>query len=95
MALADSEMMAECVTRELFFDVATGLFAMFKPVEWATVRVHDYRRVGGVLFPHFTEARATSPTGMEIHHLNTVVSLEVNMPLSDLLFSPTISPEDH
>ena len=81
--------------RELFFDVATGLFAMFKPVEWAVVRVHDYRRVGGVLFPHFTEASGTSPTGKKIHHLNTVVSLEVNMPLSDLLFNPTISPESH
>ena len=83
------------VARELFFDVATGLFAMFKPVEWAAVRVHDYRRVGGVLFPHFTEGRGTSPTGMKIHHLNTVVSLEVNIPLSDLLFNPTISPEGH
>ena len=85
----------DSVTRELFFDVATGLFAMFKPVEWATVRVHDYRHVGGVLFPHFTEARGTSPTRMEIHHLNTVVSLEVNIPLSDLLFTPTTSPEGH
>jgi len=81
------------VTRELYFDVATGLFAMFKPVEWATVRVHDYRRVGGVLFPHFTEGRGTSPSGKEVHHLNTVVSLEVNLPLSDSLFVPTISFE--
>jgi hypothetical protein len=81
------------VTRELFFDVATGLFAMFKPTTWGTVRVHDYRRVGGVLFPHFTEARGTSPTGQEVHHLNIVVSLEVNIPLSDSLFVPTMPPE--
>ena len=76
------------VTRELFFDVATGLFVRFKPTPWGTVRVHDYRRIGGVLFPHFTEARGTSPTGVEVHHLNTVVSLEVNLPLSDSLFVP-------
>ena len=80
-------------SRELFFDVSTGLFAMFKPVEWATVRIHDYRRAGGVLFPHFTEARGTSPTGVEIHHLNTIVSLEINIPLGESLFTPTISPE--
>ncbi len=81
------------VTRELFFEVATGLFAMFKPTTWGMVRIHDFRRVGGVLFPHLTEARGTSPTGLKVHHLNTIVSLEVNLPLSDSLFVPVPPPE--
>lgn len=75
-------------TRELYFDVSTGLFTMFKPTSWGSVRVHDYRPVAGVLFPHFTEARGTRPDGLEIHHLNMVVSIQVNRILDDSLFHP-------
>ena len=76
-------------TREIYFDVSTGLFTMFKPTSWGTVRVHDYRPIEGVLFPHLTEARGTSPEGQEIHHLNVVVSLELNVPVDDSLFMPS------
>jgi len=73
---------------DFYFDVDSGLYAMFRPDERLTARVYDYRRVNGVLFPHFTEGRGAMPNGQEIHHLNTIVSLVVNQPMSDMLFVP-------
>ena len=73
---------------DFYFDVDSGMYAIFKPDERFTVRIHDYRRVSGVLFPHFTEGRGTMRSGQEIHHLNTIVSLTVNQPMSDMLFVP-------
>jgi hypothetical protein len=50
--------------------------------------------VNGILFPHFTEGRGTRPNGQEIHHLNTIVSLVVNQPMSDTLFVPDGALQD-
>jgi hypothetical protein len=73
---------------ELFFDVETGLFSMFKPNPETTVRLYDYRRVGDVLIPHRTEGKGTLPDGRSWHHINTLIDVELNSHIDDCLFDP-------
>ena len=75
---------------ELFFDVETGLFSMFKPNPETTVRLYDYRRVGDVLIPHKTEGKGTLPDGRNWHHVNTLVDVELNSSIDDSFFEPDL-----
>ncbi|MFC1499547.1 YybH family protein [Candidatus Zixiibacteriota bacterium] len=76
----------------LYFDTGTGLWSMFRSNERSLSKIHDYRRIGDILFPHLVETTGTLPDGTPAHHLNTITSVELNIPLDDSLFHPDPAP---
>jgi len=72
----------------IYFDSETGLWSMFRSNERSTSRIFDYRRVGEILFPHLVEVKGARPDGTFVHHLNTIISIELDIPLDDSLFCP-------
>jgi hypothetical protein len=73
---------------EIYFDVETGLWSRFVTPGGGTVTIHDYRPVGDILFPRLTEVKGTRRDGTPAHHLNSVISIELNVPIDDSLFRP-------
>jgi len=73
---------------DIFFGVETGLWSRYITPGGGTVTIHDYRPVGDILFPRLTEVKGTRRDGTPAHHLNTIISVELNVPLDDSLFRP-------
>ena len=72
----------------IYFDVETGLWSRFRTPNGGTVTIHDYRPVGDILFPRLTEVKGVRADGTPAHHLNTIISLELNVPIDDSVFRP-------
>lgn len=74
---------------ELYFDRSTGLWYGYRahPDE-PTMRVTDYRRVGGVLIPHRNVSVERLPDGTTRVHERVFSEIVVNLDLSDALFLP-------
>jgi hypothetical protein len=80
--------MANGAPWDIYFDVETGLWSRFVTPGGGTVTIHDYRPVGNILFPRLTEVKGTRRDGTAAHHLNTTISIELNVPMEDSLFRP-------
>lgn len=77
---------------ELFFDVKTGLLVKTmtgKRESRFGIMIEcfsDYRPVGDILFPFRVEATRELPDGKKNHQINTMLKVEINVPLDDNLF---------
>ena len=71
----------------------TGLWSRFITPGAATVTIHDYRPAGDSLFPRLTEVKGTRRDGMPAHHLNSIISIELNVPIDDSMFRPDASEQ--
>jgi len=70
---------------DIYFDVETGLWSRFRTPGGGMVTIHDYR---DILFPRLTEVKGVRADGTPAHHLNTIISLELNVPIDDSVFRP-------
>lgn len=78
---------------DIYFDVETGLWSRFVTPAGGTVTIHDYRPTGDILFPRLTEVKGTRRDGTPAHHFNTIVSVELNVPIEDSMFRPGSSDQ--
>ncbi len=77
---------------ELFFDSQSGLLigtrSGSKQSRFGLMisKISDYRSIGKVLFPFKEEATRETADGKKFHQINTMINVEINIPLTNTLF---------